>query len=461
MAWQALDKRWIVVALACVSALAIAAGVGGYGAEKGAVLGLVILMVALWGTGVAPNYFGSMVLFAVALIAGLAPANIVFSGFSSAAIWLIVSGFVIGTAIAHSGLGAALASMMNRAFGQSYAMIVIGLSLTAMIFGFLMPSSVGRAVVLVPIGMAMAEMGGLQKGSNGRIGIAVALAIACNMPSFAILPSNIPNVILAGAAETTFGVRLGYLEYLALHYPVLGVIRMVVILGLILWLFPDRLKDETAHSSQGAQVKLHHPRRVGIILAITLAFWVTDSLHGLNPAWVGLAAATVLLAPGFGVVTPAAFKASADFGLLIFVVGAMALGQLVDISGLVTDIGQFLAAVLPLGPDRDFANFMSLSLMATVTGIFTTTPATPSILTPMAAELAQLTGLPLKSVLMTQVVGFSTVLLPFQVAPLVVAMQMSGEKMAGLIKVMLISAAISFVVIIPLDYLWWQALGLF
>ena len=45
-----------------------------------------------------------------------------------------------------------------------------------------MPSSVGRAVVLIPIGMALADTIRLKKGSNGRIDIATALAISCNMP---------------------------------------------------------------------------------------------------------------------------------------------------------------------------------------------------------------------------------------------------------------------------------------
>ncbi len=453
-----LDKRWYVVALAAAVALALSLGVGGFDPAQAPVMGLVLLMVTLWGTGVAPNYFGSMVLFAIVMVSGLFPAEVMFSGFSSTAIWLIISGFVIGSSIGTSGLGAALARVMSRGFGSSYAQILIGLSLSAMLLGFVMPSSVGRAVVLVPIGMAMADAVGFGKGSNGRIGIAVTLAIACNMPSFAILPSNIPNVIFAGAAETTAGVRLGYLEYLVLHYPVLGMVRMALILAVVLRMFPDHVRTQ-GPTGETKPIAMTHPYRVALVLGVTIALWVTDTLHGINPAWVGLAAATVLLAPGVGVVSAAAFKTSADFGLLIFVVGAMALGQMVNLSGLGVHLGQTIEALLPLAPGRDFANFLSLSLMATVTAVFTTTPAVPSILTPMAAELAQLTQWPIKSVLMTQVVGFSTVLLPFQVAPLVVAMQMSGERMAALSKVMLVSAGLSVILVLPLDYLWWQIMG--
>ena len=51
-----------------------------------------------------------------------------------------------------------------------------GISVAASLLGFVMPSSVGRAVVMVPIGMALADRVGFRPGSNGRIGVAAALA---------------------------------------------------------------------------------------------------------------------------------------------------------------------------------------------------------------------------------------------------------------------------------------------
>ena len=47
-------------------------------------------------------------------------------------------------------------------------------------------------------------------------------------------------------------------------------------------------------------------------------------------------------------------------------------------------------------------------------------------------------------VLMTQVIGFSTVIFPYQVGPLVVAMQMSGEKLGHLLRITLPLALITF-----------------
>ena len=77
----------------------------------------------------------------------------------------------------------------------------------------------------------------------------------------------------------------------------------------------------------------------------------------------------------------------------------------------------------------------------------------------MAGDLAAQTGFSLNTVLMTQVIGFSTVIFPYQVGPLVVAMQLSGEKLGHLLKITLPLALLTFVLVVPLDFLWWRLLG--
>lgn len=444
--------------------LLLAAGVAMWspaalGPSGGITLAIVLVTLGLWATALVPGYFASLLLFALVLILGLQPAPLVFSGFASAAVWLIISGFVIGAAVSATGLDSRLAAFIAPLLTKSYPRLIGGLMLASMILGFLMPSSVGRAVVMVPIGMALADRCGLGKGSNGRIGIAAILAIGCNMPSFAILPANIPNMVLAGSAETILGIHFTYTAYLLLHYPVLGIVKSVVTVALVIVLFPAKLGEPLNATAVATETgKTGQGKVIGILL-LTLAFWMTDSLHGINSAWIGLGAAVLLLAPRIGVVSPPAFKQSVDFGLLLFVAGALALGAIVGASGLGGKLGAFLTSVLPLAPGNDAANFFSLTFLSFVTGMFTTVPSAPAVLTPMTGDLANLTGYGAMTLLMTQVVGFSTVLFPYQVGPLVVAMQLSGEKLDHLVRVTVPLALITLVVLVPIDFLWWKLLG--
>lgn len=454
---------WAAFAIALWLAVGPLASVDPLAARSAAV---VLVTLVLWSTGVLPPFLTSLIFFALVLIFGLARPDLVFSGFGSAAVWLIVSGFIIGAAITASGLGQRLAAVLAPLLAGSYAHMIIGLTLAAMALGFVMPSSVGRAVVLVPVGMALADRVGFGKGSNGRIGIAATLALACNMPSFAILPANIPNMILAGASETLHGTTFGYTDYLFLHFPVLGILKSALMVGLVLMLFPDRIHPQEAKADKAPDSAIDATpadtgaqRRVAVILLATLALWMTDSLHGINPAWVGIATAIILLLPRIGVVAPKSFNASVDFGMVLFVAAALGLGAVVNATGLGRMVGQALEQVLPLVPGSQALNFLSLTAMSMLTGLVTTIPGVPTVLTPMAPDLASASGFSLPAVLMTQVIGFSTVLFPYQVGPLIVAMQLSGERLGYLLKITLPLALLTFLLLLPLDYLWWRLLG--
>lgn len=174
---------------------------------------------------------------------------------------------------------------------------------------------------------------------------------------------------------------------------------------------------------------------------------------------VGLATAVVLLAPKWGVVEPKNFNASVDFATVVFVAAALGLGTLVNESGLGTALGQTFIQLLPKESGGSFINFMSLSIMTTITGLFTTIPGVPTVLTPMAADFAEATGFTLRSVLMIQVLGFSTIIFPYQIAPLIVAMQLSGEPLSRLLKITLPLSLLTIVILFPLDYLWWSLIG--
>ncbi|BCV35909.1 SLC13 family permease [Shewanella chilikensis] len=425
---------------------------------------LVLMTLVLWSTGALPPFMTGLVFFSLATVLQLIDPAILFSGFSSTAVWLIISGFVIGSAISSSGLSQRLAAVIAPYLIGSYTRLITGLVLTAVALGFVMPSSVGRAVVLIPIGMALAEQVGFARGSPGRLGIATALAIACNMPSFAILPANIPNMILAGASETLFDITLSYTTYLLLHFPILGLLKALILIWVVVRIFPAEVQlavppAAASEVDKSAADQRPQQRRVAGILILTLLGWVTDTLHGVNPAWIGLAAATLLLLPRWGVVPPKAFNLSIDFATVVFVAAALGLGALVNHSGIGSVMGQLLGTILPDAQAPSFITFMALSLSAAFTGLVATIPGVPTVLTPMAADFAQVTGWSIPAVLMTQVIGFSTVIFPYQVGPLIVAMQLSEERLAELLKITLPLAALTVLVLMPLDYLWWWLLG--
>ena len=58
--------------------------------------GIVTVTIGLWATARLPEYLVALLFFATAAILHLAPPDVLFSGFSSGAFWLVLSGFVLG-----------------------------------------------------------------------------------------------------------------------------------------------------------------------------------------------------------------------------------------------------------------------------------------------------------------------------------------------------------------------------
>lgn len=436
----------------------------GISLQQSQVLAIVVLTLGLLVTNALPGYMTALLFFLAAVLLDVAPPEEIFSGFYSAAFWLIMAGMVIGMAIKSTGLGDRLAALLGRHLEHSYTSLILGLMLVSTLLGFLMPSSMGRILMMIPIALALADRCGFQPGSKGRTGIILAVAFGTHIPTFAILPANIPNMVMIGASETIYGLHFSYTDYLLLHFPILGALKAILIGWLILRLFPDRPMLDNTYTS-GQMLSLDGNRRdqlkLGLVLLITLGFWMTDSLHGTSPAWVGLAAACFLLLPRVGLVDGKRFSAGMDVTLLLFICGVLGLGHLVASSGLGSELAAQLERWLPLEPGADFVNFVSLSLMSVVAALGVTIAGVPAVLTPMASDLAAQTGWSVETVLMTQVLGFSTIIFPYQSGPLLVSMQLAREPLSQVLKISLPLTLLTLLVLMPLDYLWWQVLGRF
>ena len=75
--------------------------------------GLLVLCMGLWATGLVAEIVTALMFFALAMLLKLAPAQTVFSGFASAAFWLVTSGMVVGLAMTRTGLGERLARLLT------------------------------------------------------------------------------------------------------------------------------------------------------------------------------------------------------------------------------------------------------------------------------------------------------------------------------------------------------------
>ncbi len=422
---------------------------------------LCLLAVGLYATAVIPEYLTALVFFTLAMILGTADANIVFSGFHSAAYWLVFGGLIVGVAVQKTGLGLRIATSITSRLAHSYAQTVIGITLVGIALSFVMPSTMGRVVLLVPIVLALCENLGYEKGTRERSGLILAMACGTWMPSSSILPANVPNMVLVGVAENLFGVTFNYGEYMLMHMPMNGILKLVLIIGLILVIFRSSgPKAAATVPEEGPKALAPEGRRLAIILGITIAVWATDFIHHISPAWIAMVAALVCMWPGIGLINGDDLKAKFNFPSTIYVAGILSLGALLVETGAGDIAGNWLLTHITFSKDTPFMSFVSMVGLGTAVNIATTAPSMPAVIGPLAADISASSGLPLKTVLMSQVIAYSTVVLPYQAPPLIVAMQLGGIPIKDGAKMTLALAALSLLVLVPLNYFWWSWLGM-
>ncbi len=415
------------------------------------------ITIVLWATARLPEYLVALLFFTATTVLHLAPNEAIFAGFSSPAFWLILSGFVLGVAIRKVGLADRIATVLAAHVTTSWPRMVGLVVLVTYALAFVMPSNMGRIALLMPIILALARQAGLEEGGRGQIGLALAVGFGTFQLSASILPSNVPNLVMTGAADRAFGLHFAYLPYLLLHGPVLGLLKGAVLVACIVWLFPARPRPAAAPLK--ATPWSGEERRLCALLLATLGLWMTDSLHGIPPAWVALASACLCLLPRIGFVSGEEFATGVNIRTCLYIAGILGLAAVVSATGLSDRLGRALLAVMPLDPSRPGLDFAAIVGLTSTLNFVVTASSVPALITPLGDRLAHGSGFPLLTALMIQVIGYATPLLPYQASPIVVAMGMGGVAVRDGTKLCLVLATITFAVLVPLDYVWFRLLG--
>ena len=419
--------------------------------------GLLVLCMGLWATGLVAEIVTALMFFALAMLLKLAPAQTVFSGFASSAFWLVTGGMVVGLAMNRTGLGDRLARMLAARLPASYPGFVAGLVAFSFALAFVMPSNLGRIALMVPVVIALCDAFGLEAGRPGRTGALLAFGVATPMLSAAILPANVPNLVMAGTAETLFGIHLGYLPYLFLHAPVLGFVKGALLVACTVLIFRDRLDGKRPDLPPLPPLS-GEERRLSVILAVMLALWLSDGWHGIPPAWIGLAAAVICLLPGVGVLPSQSFG-EIPLRTCFYVAALFGLTAIVNETGLGARLGHALLSVAPLEPGAPAKNFATLTGLSIGFLFAATANGAPALYTALAEEFSRASGFDLMSVLMVQVVGYSTLFLPYQAPPIIMTMDLGRLSLADATKLTLATGVVSLLVATPLAYFWFRLTG--
>ena len=151
---------------------------------------LVVLAIGLWATSAVPEHLTALGFFLLAMLFNIASPEVIFSGFASTALWLVFGGLIVSVAVRHTGLHDRISVHFVNKLHGNYAGIIGGMIVLGTALAFLMPSSMGRILIVAPIAEAVAARVGFREGSTGRTGVVLAAIFGTSLPAFAICARN-------------------------------------------------------------------------------------------------------------------------------------------------------------------------------------------------------------------------------------------------------------------------------
>jgi len=421
------------------------------------VSGLAILFFA---TRMLPEILTALLCFLAFLALGAAPPEVIFSGFVTGGFWLLFSGLIIGAAITQSGLGQQVATRIFAKTGNSYTRAVALLSVSGLGLGLLVPSTIPRVIVLMPVAVSLAATMGFATGSRGQIGLAITAATSTLLPTYAILTANLPTIVQYGALETLYGIEPSYGRYFVAQLPV-NLVRFALLLVFLLPFARTEPVEGARASPTLTEPMTNQQKRLLALLGLAILLWGTDSIHGISPAWVALSVAAFVLWPGAGLLPKEAMKTKVDLSPAFFLVGIFAVSAVAQHVGLDAMLANSLIPRLALAVGSDLHNLYAITGFSVLISHLTTAPAAPVVLAPLAGAMAEAANWPVHTVAMAQMIGIATPLLPYQAPPLILAMALAHFSVPALTRICLGLALGVVVVGLPLSYLWWRVIGIF
>jgi sodium-dependent dicarboxylate transporter 2/3/5 len=402
------------VLLAATWALPAPAGMP---AEAWRVAGVAALMAAWWVTEALPLPATALIPLVLLPLLDLASIGDTAAPYANPVIFLFLGGFMLAGALSRCGLHRRIALGIVAASGTSPAALVAGF-MGATAFLSMWVSNTATVLMVLPIALSVLA---LEDGSRGpasgdppaaaartrgneepgapafAIALLLGVAYAANIGGMATLIGTPPNALLAGFMDETYGVRVGFVEWMVLGLPLVAVALplawALLTRGLVGARAPDTSLVRAARAGLGPVSRAEVI--VGAITALTAGGWMARPLlarwvPGVSDAGIAIAGALSLFVVSEASRDREPLLAWEDvealpWGVLILFGGGLSLASVIQGSGLAGWIGASFDAASGLPP---------LLVIGAVTAVIiyvtelTSNTATAATFLPVAAAVA-------------------------------------------------------------------------
>ena len=191
------------IKLGCAAAGALAAAVliatcpiPGLSYQATAVLGILIMAIVWWITGVLPEFVTAVVMAVLFVVVAGISVGATFSTFASSTWWLLLSAFTLGVGMKTSGLMKRIALAIVRKFPRTFRCQVIAQLVTGTVLGPLIPSLAVKGAMLAPLAMSIGDELGYERQGKRATGLFAAMLVGIRTVAPTIVSASVTGYAL-------------------------------------------------------------------------------------------------------------------------------------------------------------------------------------------------------------------------------------------------------------------------
>ncbi|MEE8254703.1 MAG: DASS family sodium-coupled anion symporter [Nitrosomonadaceae bacterium] len=370
--------------------------------------GVGMLMAVWWVTQVLPLPVTSLLPIILFPLIGISSVREATVPYVNPVIFLLLGGFIIATALQRWQLHRRLALTILHLVGSHPHAIVGGFMVVSALLSMWI-SNTATTIMMLPIAISLAHvmLEGQSKEAANKFTVCLMLGIAyaASIGGLGTLIGTPPNAMVAAFMTQTYGINIGFVQWMSFGLPV------VFILVPIAWLLLTRLvftfdlgHNTTAAGVVDSELEALGPmttpeKRTAIVFVFIALAWVTRPLLQQIP---GLAALNDTIIAVVGAVSlfliPSGEKQQKNtrllnwstakgipWGVLLLFGGGLSLAAAISSSGLAAWLGTVLSVLTSF---HVFTLLLSIVAMVVFLTELTSNTATTATLLPVLGGIA-------------------------------------------------------------------------
>ena len=395
---------------------------------------------------------------------GVVQFGVAFSGFANATTWFLFGATLIGIVATKSGLARRLAYYVVLRVGTTYPRILLGLIVTDFLLTLVVPSGIARIAILAAIALGLVEAFRLQPGSNVARGIFLIITYTAALFDKMII-AGASSITARGFIESVGGVDVQWSQWFVAFLPC-DIVTIVSAWLLTLWLFPPEkielkggekfLREELRNLGKLSTMEV----RAAILLASATLLWMTDFIHHISSAKIGLGIGLAALLPYFGILRTDDLK-KINYLPVFFVASALGMANVLIATKSLDFLTNIVFAWMQPLMTNVFTSTAVLYWTAFAYHIFLSSDiAMLGTSMPMLMNFAKTHNLNPLSLGMIWTFGSAGKIFVYQSAVLIVGYSYGYFNGRDLLRIGLLLTLVEFVVILLIVPLYWPMIGI-